>query len=282
MRKSTLIIGSNSILSKQLVIDLGDIYDIDIAYSGDKSGVEKAENVDLISINNLFLTSKTYNYVIIISAFIPDNKTINTQKLVDVNVSLIEKITLKFNQSKIIFCSSVSVYSPTSNVITEKTAVNPINEYGISKLWAEKIIERNCQSYAIFRISSLIGAGMKNNTFIPLIIDNALTHKKITILGNGSRLQNYINVCDVSKLIISSLSYNENELFLAVSKKSYSNTEIANTVKKIANCDIVYQGIDNSLSVSYDNTDTIHTLNFNEEKNIETSIKEIIAWKQKQ
>ena len=103
-----------------------------------------------------------------------------------------------------------------------------MNEYGLSKLWAEKIIQRNSKAFVIFRISSLIGENMKSNSFIPKIIDKALNNGKIIILGNGERLQNYIDVRDLSMMIEKSLNSSSNEILLGVTEKSYSNIQIAN------------------------------------------------------
>ena len=175
----------------------------------------------------------------------------------------------------------MSVYSSLKEKITETTSTNPINEYGLSKLWGERIIQRNCKSYTIFRISSIIGVGMKSNTFIPLIIDKALKDKKIILFGNGSRLQNYIDVFDLCNLVERSFCYDKNDLLLAVGEVSYSNRQVAETIKSIIPVDIEYKGTDNSISHEYDSNYTNRVLNFYCKKNIETSIKEIIQWKKK-
>ncbi|MES2837187.1 MAG: NAD(P)-dependent oxidoreductase [Bacteroidota bacterium] len=284
MHKQILIVGSNSILSKQLVSDLESEYLIDIAYSGNNPGIESdANSINLIKLDSVFSSNKKYDFVIIISAFIPANNEGNNKKLYEVNVELVERLISKNKDSKIIFCSTVSVFTPNNNeIISKKSTVNPINEYGISKLWAEKIIQKNAKSYAILRISSLMGVGMKSNTFLPLIIENAIKNKKITLFGEGKRLQNYIDVSILSKMVKKCLKYEKNEVFLAVGEKSFTNKEIAEMVKSKTNCEIVFEGIDNSISIEYDNSFTKKELNIIYEKSIEQSIDELIEWKRKQ
>lgn len=284
MHKQILIVGSNSILSKQLVSELENEYLIDIAYSGNKTGIESDNSsINLFKLDSVFESNKNYDFVIIISAFIPANNEVNNKKLYEINVELVERLINKNKNSKIIFCSTVSVFTPNNNeIISKKTVTNPINEYGLSKLWAEKIIQKNAKSYAILRISSLMGVGMKLNTFLPIIIENAIKNKKITLFGEGKRLQNYIDVSILSKMVENCLKYEKNEVFLAVGEKSFSNKEIAEIVKSKTNCEIIFEGIDNSLSVEYDNSFTKKELNLTFEKSIEQSIDELIEWKRKQ
>ncbi|MBA3704401.1 MAG: NAD(P)-dependent oxidoreductase [Bacteroidetes bacterium] len=280
--KQILIVGSNSSISRQLVDNLVENYKIDMAYSSENCGITLTHaNFQKINLKNAIVSEKKYDFVIIISAFIPENNKHNIQKLFEVNVELIERITLKFSNSKIIFCSSVSVYTPKGEIIKESTSPNPINEYGLSKLWGEQIIKRNCKSYILFRISSIVGITMKSNTFIPKIIDVALTDSIITLFGNGERLQNYINVRDLCIMIEKSFMYQKNEVFLAVGESSFSNKQIAEIVQKYIPANILYEGVDNSFSNVYDSSYTKKCLNFNYSLTIENSIEEIIEWKRK-
>lgn len=281
-KKEVLIVGSNSILSKQLVLDLQSEYNIDVAYSSNTDTIYN-KTINLIKLEEIFTSNKKYDFVIIISAFVPLNNEENNKKLFEVNVELIERIVNKNINSKIIFCSSISVFTPNKNeIISEKTFATPINNYGLSKLWAEKIIEKKANSYSILRISSIIGIGMKPDTFLPLIINDALKNNKIILFGDGLRLQNYIDVSILSKMVKKCLKYEKNEVFLAVGEKSFTNKEIAQIVKNKTNCEIVFESIDNSLSFTFDNSFTKKELNFTYEKKIEQSIEELIEWKRKQ
>lgn len=283
--KNILIVGSNSIISNPLVEKLILNNKVTVAFSSNKCGVEiNHTNYNTIELKNVLKQTINYDVVIIISSFIPSkNEKKNIELLYKINIELIELLSYKFYNSFVIFCSSVSVFTPKNNeLISEKTNPNPLNEYAISKLWGEKIIQRNCKNYAIVRISSLIGVGMKTNSFIPIIIDKAITEKKITLFGNGNRLQNYITKDDVASIIYKIVTLNKNGLFLATGNRSYTNKEIATLIKYKTNCDIVFEGIDNSESFEYDNTFTKKELDITYEKSIEKSIEELIEWKRKQ
>lgn len=285
LNQNILIVGSNSILSKPLTDILLLNNFVTIAYSSEKCGVLiENKKFKTVQLNNLFAQQKNYDVVIVISSFVPI--TINddcVEALIDVNIKLIDKLTRKFANSFFIYCSSVSVYTPLSNeIISEKSNVSPQNQYSISKLWGEKIVQKHCINNAIVRISSMIGIGMKNNSFIPIIIDKALIEKKITLFGSGNRQQNYIDKTEVAKIIASIITLKKNGLFLAVGSKSYSNTEIAEIVNIKTNATITYSGTDASTSFIYDNSLTLNELNFTFDKSLEESIEEIIEWKKSQ
>ncbi|MCE3280302.1 MAG: hypothetical protein K0S44_2493 [Bacteroidetes bacterium] len=280
--QNILIIGSNSIVSEQLVMQLSGKYSIDIVYSSEKCGVSNDRfDGEAIPLVRLFSLEKTYDYVIIVSAFVPQKGESSITRLFEINVDLVERITLKFRDSKIIYCSTVSVYSPSKNEISEITLTNPVNEYGLSKLWGERIVQRNSVSYSIIRISSIIGPGMKVKTFLPRIVVDALENKKITLTGDGSRLQNYIDVADLCKLIERSLNYQKNAVFLAVGSKSYTNKQIAEIIAKNIPLQLLYEGVDESASYEYDASFTNEVLNFAHIISIEESIEKIIEWKRK-
>jgi nucleoside-diphosphate-sugar epimerase len=276
-----LIFGSGSILTNELVTKFKHLHNCTVAFSGK---ICKIENVNSISVNNALQNNFTnYDVIIIVSAYIAFGSN-ETSSLYLVNVSLVKSIIEKYKSSKIIFCSTISLFEPSINsILTENSLLNPQNEYAISKLWAEKIITCNTNNYAIFRISSLVGKQMKENTFIPLIINNAISKNEITLLGNGSRLQNYIHVTDLVNMINTVIKKNMTGLFLAVNSESYSNVQIAEKIQYyLPTTKIKYTGTDNSLNYIFDATETFHKLNYTPRFKIDNIINELIKWKTKQ
>ncbi len=281
LSKTYLIVGSNSSLSLRIIDNLPAKNTFVLYHSKPKY---KHENVTYFSINELGKLPKI-DVVFIISAFVPDkiNSSENNLDLYNVNVDFINKICNHFKDSRLIYASSVSVYNNfEGNIINETSEVNPIPPYAISKLWGETII-RMTPNFSILRISSLIGRGIKEKTFIPLIITGALKMGEITLLGKGTRQQNYINYMDAGKMFIKASELATNDTYLAVSQKSFSNTEVAEYIKLILpEISISYKGTDNSLSFNYDASKTYSALNFIPEVPIEVSLLEIIKWKQEQ
>ena len=136
----------------------------------------------------------------------------------------------------------------------------------------------------IIRFSSLYGNGMKENTIIPIYCQQALQDKKIVVWGDGLRLQNYIHISDavqlISKVIDSDIK--TNFPILGVSKKEYSNAQLAEIIGAYTVSEIIFDGIDVSKSVQYDNTISQKAVNWQPEMDLETGIKQFLEWKQKQ
>lgn len=201
------------------------------------------------------------------------------QRLFAVNVSLPEQLCELFSRAKIVYASSVSIYGSTSGVITEESASQEPQSYGLSKLWGEAIIRAHARC-AVVRISSMYGVGMHSSTFLPLVIENALNQNQITLLGSGTRQQNYIHVADVAQVFVKAADSSINGVFLAADYRSYSNQEVAKQVTLCLPGVVVnHMGIDNSPSFNYDSSHTYATLELPPPRFLSIGINELIVWK---
>jgi UDP-glucose 4-epimerase len=207
----------------------------------------------------------------------------NDEVLNKINVDYTKKIINKFPSSKLIYISSVSVYSNDGKIVTERSADNPQTPYTQSKLAAEKLVMRNPGNYVI-RLSSLYGKGMKENTLIPNYINQALQSKTISVWGNGGRYQNYIYIEDAINLIEKAIVCKSIIDFplLGVANKEYTNAEVAETVSKFTSAEIVYIGEDNSLSSHYNNELTRKALDWSAATTLADGLTEYLEWKEKQ
>lgn len=99
---------------------------------------------------------------------------------------------------QIVFSSSVSVYSPSKEYLSERSRTLPENIYGASKLAGESLL--TCMSVrgvktVCLRYSSLYGAGQYPGTVLPLMVGRALEGKDIVVYGDGGRTQDFLE-CD--------------------------------------------------------------------------------------
>jgi UDP-glucose 4-epimerase len=237
-------------------------------------------NVPIVDIQKL---QNDFDILFLVSAFVPVNNKITTREralLFETNVELVYKLCTLFTNAKIIYCSSVSVFS-LSDIICENSNMSGLNEYGISKIWAEKVVE-SVDNYAILRFSSIYGEGMKMNTFLSNCIKQAITNNEIVIYGTGERRQDYIHVSDVVEFLLSASQHTTNEIFLGVSGKSHSNIEIAKIISQVTDSNIIFKGEDNSPSFVYDNYYTCQALSYKAKMNINDGIKALIEWIRKQ
>ena len=101
---------------------------------------------------------------------------------------------------KIIYISGAPIIgSPTEIPVTEDHEVYPLSVYHLTKYFGEVLFQEAADMRtAILRLPSPIGAGMPENKILPVFIRNCLSGLPIKLLGEGRRLQNYINVRDVA------------------------------------------------------------------------------------
>ena len=185
------------------------------------------------------------------------NNTVNTTNLVD--------LAIKYSIKKIIFSSTAAVYGePTidevADGIKEDFLPNPINPYGQSKLFSEKIIQDSAKvsslKYVIFRYFNVAGAspdlkiGQKtlNATHLIKVASECATNQreKISIFGDdyptpdGTCIRDYIHVVDLASAHIKALEYldnNNSDIFNIGYSKGFSVKNVIDTMKKVSNKD---------------------------------------------
>lgn len=147
---------------------------------------------------------------------------------------------------KIIFISSISVYSQNVQKINEESETSGDSIYGLSKLFCEKIIESFCRknriSYQILRLGVMYGNNKGYQGLIPTFIQNILEHKPIQILNDGVTRRNFIHVKDVCAVIEQAIQQTEvcSPIVNVVGLDSISVKEIAEMLIQISgqSCEI--------------------------------------------
>jgi nucleoside-diphosphate-sugar epimerase len=280
--KNIAIIGANSFLSQSLLKLFPENFNVTQVYNDNDNLIDKS--FDYLKIDAFLAEKSEIDVIYFIASYINfSEKLFDIEKIFYSNVLLLKKISDLYPKAKIIHTSSVSVYNLSDQPISELSKLNPESSYGLSKLWAELIVNNHSGGGVNVRISSLFGENMNCNTFLPLIMKDAIMYNKIFLLGDGSRLQNYIYVEDVARVLYSALDYKEESPLLAVNKRSYSNLEIANIINSISpQVEINYKDKDNSCSVKYDNNETMKYLNLTFANNFNEQIVNTFSWMKKQ
>ncbi len=136
----------------------------------------------------------------------------STNKLMDFDIALNElkllnKITLKLNELKIEnfiqISSGGTVYGDSNGKINECNTTNPINLYGLSKLFFEHYLKINFYEsnleYTIVRVSNPYGGYQikgKNQGIIPIIINKVLDNEKLQLWASSETIRDYIYMDD--------------------------------------------------------------------------------------
>ncbi len=237
----------------------------------------------------------------------------NPQKYYENNVlgtlNLLEEM-IKNDVKKIVFSSSASVYGEPKYVpIDESHPLNPINEYGKTKLSIENILDEYDLKYGLksvrLRYFNVIGADIearvgewhdKETHLIPNILKSANEkNMEFKIFGDdydtkdGTCIRDYVNIEDLIEAHIKALEYLNNDgktnSFNIGANKGYSVKEIFEICEKITNkkipLNVVPRREGDCAKLLADNSKAKMILNWRPQKNLEYSIKTAYAWEKK-
>ena len=143
------------------------------------------------------------------------------------------------NVKRIVFISTLDVYAPTNDVISEKSLVSPISLYGFSKLYCEEMVkawsEQNHMDCCILRLGHIYGIGEEAyRKVIPVLIKQALKNETINITTSGEELRSFLNIEDCANIICQATLGSMCGLYNVVSSKAVSVKEIAFMIKKLS------------------------------------------------
>lgn len=244
--KRCAVIGSNGFLGKALVLELFSENHVVIAVYNHRKPAE------IPGIINIHISEFIQRIIPVDVVFFAAGSFSSTvRELADLHCLQLKKIVDTYLDSRIVFISSANVYGMHQDVITETSCFNVPTPYGMSKLTGE-FVTSAAKSYAIIRPVYLYGKGLSNRSFIPNLIDQAISTGKITLFGKGERRQDYLHVKDVAKLCLRVME-GENITLLAATGQSYSNLQVAEEiVKHIDKCSIEFSGSDQGNSFYFD------------------------------
>jgi nucleoside-diphosphate-sugar epimerase len=161
------------------------------------------------------------------------------------NIKLLENVVLsaiKCNVKRVLFSSSIAVYGDSENHmgLSEEDQLNPLNNYGLSKLIGEQVLTQLTKCYGIetvsMRFSQIFGKGERPDLIMANFINKCEHNEEISIHSSGFHERDYLYVDDAIKAI--ELIVNKDYMsgiFNIGSNTSMSAFKIAETIKKQLN-----------------------------------------------
>lgn len=141
------------------------------------------------------------------------------------------KLASVWKTKKFIFLSSLPVVGkPRQLPITEQHSTSPETVYHASKLFGEylvQIAESNRMMSVSLRLTAPVGHGMPAERLLPIIVKQARKNAPITLYGQGGRIQNYVDVRDISQAVHLCLHKEVGGIFNIGSHESISNLNLA-------------------------------------------------------
>lgn len=206
-----------------------------------------------------------------------ETNILGTQNLLDVSLEKVIKLFIHVSTDEVYGSISIGQSNEESNLM-------PNSPYSASKAASDLIVRSYVQTYGlnarVTRCSNNYGPNQHREKFIPTVLENLFTGKKIPVYGEGKNVREWIHVEDhcvgIQKVIQSGV---KGEIYNIGSEESFTNLELIHLIAKnldINNFEIEFvkdrKGHD--FRYSLDSRKIQTNLNFKPTKRIETSINE--------
>ena len=217
---------------------------------------------------------------------------------------------LENNVKKIVFSSTAATYGePQYTPIDESHPQNPINPYGQTKLFIEKILDDYDKAYELksvrLRYFNVAGADSENRVgewhepethLIPNILKSTFSNSKtFEMYGNdyptkdGTCVRDYINVEDLAEAHLLALKYLNNNgstnFFNLGTKTGNTVKDVFNECEKICNksisVNVMPRRDGDPASLVADNTKALTELGWKPQRDLSYSIDTAYKWEQK-
>lgn len=195
-----------------------------------------------------------FDFVYMLAAISDSSENVRSPLLsIDRNIVALSNVLQAVNKlkiSRIIFSSTVWVYSVADDMIVDESTALPITNsdhiYTTTKLTGETLI-RNYNTmygvnYTILRYGIAYGPQCHPDTILSKFMHNALENRPLVITGNGSIYRNFLNVDDHARGNLLALSPNANNQIINLEgPEKITLTRVANRVKELhGDVEIIY------------------------------------------
>lgn len=203
-------------------------------------------------------------------------------------LTLLETLRKHHIQAKVILASSGAVYGePKEFPITEKSTIEPISPYGMSKFCAEEIVSLYSRMFGmevlIGRIFNSYGPRMPRFVIFDFLNKLKSDPTKLEILGNGKQERDFTFVTDtVQGLLQIGHSGVVGNAYNIATGVSYTVEELARTLLKILNLNSTLNFTGESwlgdAQVWRVSINKLSELGYKPNKSLEQGLEETVKW----
>lgn len=130
-----------------------------------------------------------------------------------------------------VFLSGVSVIGhPLRLPIDEAHPARPASAYLAAKLYGEHLVTLAggpSMSASVLRLTAPIGRSMSPARILSVFVRRAVTGRPLEVAGQGTRVQDYVDVRDVAQAVVATLESRPSTTLNIASGHSISNLELA-------------------------------------------------------
>ena len=200
------------------------------------------------------------------------------------------------NVKKIIFTSSMAVYGEGNPPFTEDQRQTPEDPYGVAKYAVELDLklahDQFGLEYSVVRPHNVVGVYQnicdRYRNVIGIWIRQSMNNESLTIFGDGTQVRAFSDISFYMKPFEQLMTEHNGETFNIGADKYWTINDAALTVQKVAaefgnNVDLVHLEKRNEVHTAYsDHTKAKELLGFNDNTDLEATIREMYTWAQSQ
>ncbi len=185
--------------------------------------------------------------------------------------------------AQVIYSSSVSVYAPTAQTLSEDSPKQPATLYGVAKLAGEQLLgcleTRNVRMVSL-RLSSLYASGQYQGTVLPMMVKRAIQKQDLLIFGDGTRTQDFLHCEDAARAVLLAFQKQAHGAYNIGTGTAVNMTELAQAVNAIfANGEsrLVYrpQNMENDHGIKLDISKARRELDFQPRLQLEEGLRHL-------
>ena len=210
------------------------------------------------------------------------NKPLDT---IEAHICILNKILKNCNFDSLLYISSGRMYYNVDSTLEENSLIGNPNMkndlYNISKLQGESLcMSMNNPKIKIIRPSNVVGITAPSNLFIPSLIKEAVTTKKIILHSTLDSEKDYVYIDDLVQLIPKIISSNKFQVYNIASGYNISSNKIIDEIIHLTDCKLEIASDAKKFSSGQINIDRIkNEFNF-EPTRIIDKIKELVEFYQ--
>jgi UDP-glucose 4-epimerase len=309
MSKTVLITGAAGLLganfSRYLTGKGYTVVGIDNLFGGYESSVDpnsvfyEADLNDASAVNKIFEDHKP-DYVYHFAAYAAEGlspyiRSFNYTNNVVCSSNVINAC-INNEVKKIVFTSSMAVYGEGTPPFVETQPQTPEDPYGIAKYAVEMDLalakDHFGLEYSIVRPHNVIGVYQniwdRYRNVIGIWIRQSMNNESLTIFGDGTQVRAFSDISFYMKPFEQLMTQHHGETFNIGADKYWTINDAALTVQKVAaefdnNVDLVHLEKRNEVHTAYsDHTKAQELLGFNDNTDLETTVREMYSWAQTQ
>jgi dTDP-4-dehydrorhamnose reductase len=156
------------------------------------------------------------------------NERESYEKTVQSTINLIS--VAKKTNATFVFLSTDYIFDGKNGPYTEDEHPHPLNIYGMHKLHAEQILQKEMEDYLILRVTNVYGKELRNKNFVARIIEQCKNGQEITLNLPYDQFASPTNAYDIARAMYQLLIDQKKGIYHIASSDYMNRIELAKRV----------------------------------------------------